>query len=157
MRCKAEHLRQIAHRCFGRVGLPIRVRCERDRGADRKIRRNTWQMLRVPGHEAETLKSLDNVGQDHRRGTEEQHCNGILRPAHLLAWINAGEAIQHLLARYENWIEPCSATLEDAGHVTSHRLCEKQNQSDEERDLQPTVQRHLELLRTQKSVDEVDE
>ncbi len=89
------HLREIAHRRFRHVGLPVRVCGERCRGAPCEIGRDVGELLRIESEEV--LRALDHVEQDHRGGAEEQHRGAIFDPAHFAIFVNTTNSIDELL------------------------------------------------------------
>ena len=96
------HLREIAHRCFRRVGLPIRVGGEGYGRVPGKIRRHVGKLLGIPRHPQ--LQSLEQIEQNQRNGAENQHGRAVLLPAHFLVFVHSTKAIDEALHRTQNEI-----------------------------------------------------
>ena len=140
---EAEHLGEIAHGGLGRVGLPVGVGGEGDGGVEGEGGLDVGEVLGIEVvEEAEMLDALDQVGEEHGGGRENEHDDGVLGPGHFVVAIYAGEPIEEALAGDEDGVEEGFATLEDGRHVKAHGLGEEEDDGDEKRDLKPAVERH---------------
>ena len=74
------HLREIAHRRFAAVRLPVGVRRERHRRVEGQIRRDAAEALRVEGQHR--LQPLHRVEHQQRHDAEQQQRRRVLGPAH---------------------------------------------------------------------------
>ncbi len=138
------HLGEIAHRGFTRVGLPVRIRRKRRRRIQRQVRRTDGsKLLRIERQVA--LHALDQVEQQHGNEAEQQHGDCILRPGHFVLFIHAGRAVNQLLDRPQHRIQKRFFAVEHARHEHAERLCDGQDQQQEKRDLQPSIDGHLRI------------
>ena len=119
------HLRQVAHRRLGDVGLPVRVRRERRRGVEREVGRDGAERLRVEGQRG--LEPLHQVEHDHRDDAEEHERDRVLGPAHLVLLVDARQAVDEPLDRTEHGIEPRALAREHARHERPERLGDRED------------------------------
>ena len=61
MDCQAYHLREVRHRAFTTIGLPIGVCGKTHRGVERKVRTQCGQALQV--HRQDVLQAENAVGK----------------------------------------------------------------------------------------------
>src|ERR1700736_6451557 len=66
----------------------------------------------------------------------------MLGPAHFVALINAGDAIQQALERAQHRVHECLFTIEDPRHEDTHGFRDGQDQHQEKCDLEPSVSGH---------------
>src|SRR6266850_234412 len=90
---QTRHLREIAHRGFTDVSLPVCIRGERCCGAKRQCGVHVWKFLRV--ERKPLLRTLDQVQKRHGDAAKQKHGDGILRPAHLMPFVYTGQAVYH--------------------------------------------------------------
>ena len=82
---------------------------------------------------------------------EQQHCDGVLRPAHLVRFVHACQAIQQALDGPQHRIHERLLAAEHARHVHAHRLRDRQQQNQIQTNLKPSVRRHVQNLSGHKS------
>ncbi len=153
VRGEAEHLRQVAHGGFGRVGLPVGVRRERNSRAPGQNRRDGGQVLRV--ERQQVLQALDRIGQQQRdRGKHEQR-QQVANPALLFVGLHAGHTVQQPLAGHEHRVKKRAPARKNQRHIGAHRLREQRHAGEKQGNLQPTVQGHLELLRPKQRIGQI--
>ncbi len=138
---EGEHLREIAHRRLGYVGLPVGVCRKRCSRVERKVRSDAGKMLRIEGKDA--LQSLNHVCREHRDKAEDKHGNAVLGPAHLVGLVDAGDSVEQFLDGPEDWIGEGALALEDLRHIAAERLCAGEHEQEEEADLKPAVGGHF--------------
>ena len=83
------HLREIAHRRFGHIGLPVRVGDEAHRRVEGEALLDRGLTLRVEGQDP--LQPLQRIKRDEARHAEEQHGDGIGDPMLVFRLIDAAE------------------------------------------------------------------
>ena len=131
------HLRQIAHGGFAGIVLPVGVGGERRRRVERQRLRDRRKLLRI--QRQKSLYPLHQVQQQHRHHAEQQHGEGVLRPAHLVIFIDAGQAIEQALDRPQHRVHERPLAVEHPGHEDAHGLGDQENQREKNRDLQPSI------------------
>ena len=136
------HLREIAHRRFAAVVLPVGVGGERSGGVEREMRLDAGEVLRIPGHPAESLNALDQVEHQHADAAEQQHRDGVFLPIHLVRCVDARAAIEQPLERPQNRIEKRLLARKHAGHKNAQRLGDRQQHDKKQNDLKPAVRSH---------------
>ncbi|KAG0763588.1 hypothetical protein G6F22_018396 [Rhizopus arrhizus] len=99
-----QHLRQVAHRGFAAVALPVGVGDEADGGVQGRVRRHGAHAGRVQRQHA--LEPLQAVDDHDAQDVEGQHGQGVALPAHLGLRVDARKprpsrgAIASRTARY---------------------------------------------------------
>lgn len=135
------HLREIAHRGFGDVGLPVRVRGEGCGGVPREVGGDVGESLRI---ECEPmLHALDYVEKEHRDGAEEEHGGAVLGPVHFTVFVNAADFVEETLDGAESKVEESFFAIEDTRHERAERLRDGEYHCEEKGDLEPTVCGHV--------------
>ncbi len=134
------HLGEIAHRALGRVGLPVGVGDEADRGIERGVGRDLAQRLRVERQHG--LQPLQRVEDQESEKAEGQHGDAVGRPMLLDRGIDSGDAVENALDRAEDRMQECPLAGEDAGHPAAQRFGQQDDDDREDGDLDPAVDCH---------------
>ncbi len=79
---QADHLRQVAHRRFAAVTLPIGVRGKTNGGVERRVGRDIREFLRI--QRQPFLRALQAIHDDKAQKVEQQHRAGVHLPIHFL-------------------------------------------------------------------------
>ena len=137
---QSSHLSQIAHGGFAAIVLPVGVRRKRGRCVESKIGAYRRKFLRIPGQDL--LGALDQIQHQHGNAAEEQHGEGVFRPAHLVLFIHQGQAVQEALDRAQHRVEKCSLAVEHARHEHADGLGERQYHGEINDDLKPAIYSH---------------
>ena len=53
------------------------------------------------------------IEHEHRDEAEDEHGDRVLGPAHLVGFVDAGQAVDQALDGARNWIEECGFALEE--------------------------------------------
>jgi len=91
MERQAGHLREITHRRFGDIGLPVGVRGEARRRVESQVRPNRRQTLGV--EREHPLETLNRIQREHADEAEEEHPGGVGRPPLLGRRVYPADAI----------------------------------------------------------------
>ena len=137
---KARHLREITHGVLTAIELPVGIGGKRRSGVKREVGRNIGKMLGVPRQSV--LYALDEVQHQHGDGAEEQHGNGVFRPAHLVLFVHARQLVKQLFYRTQDWIEKGAFTGKDLGHEDPQRLGDRKHHGKEQQNLRPAIGCH---------------
>ena len=78
-----DHLREVRHRAFAAVALPVGVGGETDRGVEREMLAQRPELLRI--ERQQMLQAQNRVSEQAAHQTEEQHRERVLFPVVLLA------------------------------------------------------------------------
>ncbi len=131
-----DHLREIGHRGFAGVALPIRVRGETDSSVEREIRRQRAKALRI--QRQMILQPQDRVSENAAHRAEQQHRDGVLFPILFALGVHAHEAIGDFFQRLENRVKPRPAFhVQNLAEKQAHRFGDEREQRDEQAELQP--------------------
>ncbi len=134
------HLRQIRHRRFRHIGLPVRVRRERSRSVERQVGGNGRQFLRI--QRQMILHALDQIRERHGHAAENEHRAGIFFPAHLDRFVHARQPVEQLLERPQHGIEQRLLPVKHARQERAEGLGQRQHHQQKHDDLEPSVVRH---------------
>ncbi|MNV39419.1 hypothetical protein D3C71_1309980 [compost metagenome] len=86
-----QHLRQIAHRGFAAIALPVGVGDKADGGVERRVRGDGAHGGGIQRqHALEALQAIDHRDADQVEG---QHCHGIALPTHFGLRVDARKAV----------------------------------------------------------------
>ncbi len=80
MECESGHLREIAHRGFAAVGLPVRIRNKADSRVEAEIWRDGSKPLRIPGKDL--LQPQDAIQHDAAHRSKDKQGGAVSRPLH---------------------------------------------------------------------------
>ena len=116
---QAEHLRQIAHRRFADVPLPVGVRDEAHRRVEGGPGLDRPEVRRVQGA---SLEALEEVDGEEAEEVEQEHGLGVGLPIHLLGRINAAHAVEQAFRGPQDPAQPRGLALVNARHVPAERL-----------------------------------
>ena len=145
---EASHLREVAHGRLARIGLPVGVGGERrGRIESQVLRGHCPEVLRI--ERQHTLYALDEIEDQHRHRAEHQHGGRVLGPAHLVRFINAGNAVKQALDGPQHRIEEGALPGEHARHEDAERFRDREDQSQEYENLQPAIDGHFRALRSE--------
>ena len=154
------HLREVAHRRFAAVRLPVGVRDEAGGRVERQLLRNAGEVLRV--ERQVTLQAQDRVGHDDAEGAEGQEREAVAFPVLLDLWIDAEELVDEALDPAEEAPERRLAGFENPVHEEPERLRDRHDEAEEDENLHPADESHdrcpfprLEALGAHERVDEV--
>ncbi len=131
-----EHLREVAHRRFAAVTLPVGVRGEARRGVERGIRTDGGHRLRI--ERQPLLQPLQSIHDKGAGEVEPEHRQRVLDPAHLACGIDTGAAVDQPLERSADPLRPYRAAFVNRGHVRAERLRKRQQDDHVESQLEPT-------------------
>ncbi len=91
------------------------------------------------------LQTLDRVGHEHAEGAERQQRERVRLPILLFPRIDAEQAVEGVLDAAEPAAERRVAPLEDPKHVSADRLRDRQDEREEDENLNPAYERHVEI------------
>src|ERR1700675_4722495 len=91
------------------------------------------------------LRALNQIKQQHGGAAEEQHCESVFGPTHLVVFIDAGYAIEQPLDRSNHGVEKSALTAEHSRHEDAEGLGERQNYSQKYEDLYPAIGCHFRI------------
>ena len=134
------HLREVTHRHFRHVRLPVGVRRERRRRIERQVCRHRGQLLRIPRHPL--LHAFHRVQQRHGNAAEKQHRNCVFRPTHFPPFVHAGHLIEQSLQGTQQGIQKCFLARKYARHEDAQRLRHRKRHQQKQKYLQPPIRRH---------------
>ena len=139
------HLHQVAHRRFGRVGLPVRVGEEADRGVVGQVRRNQLaaEALRIERQVA--LQPLQRVDEQESENAECQHASRVVCPALLRVLPDAAELVDQALQGANQHVEEGALALKHLRHEQAKRLREQQDEAEKHGDLENPIPCHRAL------------
>ncbi len=154
---QTDHLREIRHRRFAGVALPIGVGGETRGGVEREGGRQAGEMLRI--QREQVLEAQDKIGEQHPDEAEGQQCNRVGQPRLFFGGIDATDPIREPLDGTHGAVEPRpTVRIEHLHQVKTEGLGEQKERAEEQRELEPGVGRvHLEFLRSQHGEEQVDE
>ena len=165
---QAQHLREIGHRAFAAVVLPVGVGDEADRGVEGEVRRNRGLPCRV--ERQHRLQPHQRIEEEEAADVEQQHGDGIGQPVLLALLVDAGDPVEPGFDRAQNRRQECALAIEDARHVAAERLHQRDDDRAEQQDLNPANESHgcafscgigaamrSETLRPQQSVGQVEQ
>ena len=135
------HLGQIAHGRFGHVGLPVGVGDEADRGVEREIGPDRILARRI--ERQQVLQPLQPVQRDEAGERERQHGDRVGDPVLFLRLVDAAQPVDAALHRPQHDRQRRALAAEYAGHVAAEGAGDQQQQHAIQRDLQPSVDRHV--------------
>ena len=146
-----DHLREIRHRGFARVALPVGVGGEADGGVEREVRTERAKSLWI--EREEVLQPQDGVGEQAAHQAEEQHGERVLLPVVLAVRLHAHEPVGKPFQRFHHGVEPgLPIGIEHADEIQAKRLGDERERADEQGQLQPVRSLHIEsseFFRTQ--------
>ena len=135
-----QHLRQVAHRRFAAVALPVGVGGEADRGIERGVRRDRSQSLRVERQDA--LEPLQHIDRQEPQQVEDQQRRGIRLPGHLGIGFHRRGAIEEALDGRQHRVKEGPLAAVDARHEPAQRLDEQQQSDQVDNRLEPIQSTH---------------
>jgi len=86
-------------------------------------------VLRIEGQV--TLQTLNEIKNQHRNGTKQEHCYGVFSPAHLAFFVHSGQFVDKTFNRSQQRIEERLLAIEDMRHKDPERLRNDQDQREE--------------------------
>ncbi len=127
------HLREVAHRRLGHVGLPVGVGHE----ADRRVEREVWRHRVLAGRiqRQHILQALDRIHQNEAGEAERQHRDGVGHPVLLVVLADAADLVDADLERTHDGAQERALAVEHARHVAAERLGDQDYQNAVHRDL----------------------
>ena len=135
------HLREIGHRGFAAVALPVGVGGEADGGVEREMLRQRAEFLRI--QRQILLQAQNRVGEKAARQAEDQHREGVLLPALFLRRVHAQHAIGQSFQRAQHRVEPGAAVgVQHPVEVQTERLGDEHERADVKRQFQPLMSVH---------------
>ena len=137
---ETRHLRQVGHRRFRHVGLPVGVGRKGCGGVEGQVGRHGGELLRI--QREIILQPLQEIQHRHRDAAEHQHRAGIFGPAHLFGFINAGQPVHQLFNGSQDGVEDSFFAVEYARHERAQRFREREHHQQEEENLEPSVVCH---------------
>src|SRR6185437_2060418 len=147
---KPGHLREITHRCFAGVGLPVGVGRERHRSVEGHMRgRDCGEFLRIEWQQP--LHSLHQVKEQHGHHAEQQHGNRIFCPGHLVLFVHSRYAIQQSLNWPQYRIQERMFLAEYARHKNTQGFSYKKHEKEKEQYLKPSIDCHIQNFSGQSS------
>ena len=161
------HLRQVAHRRFRRVGLPVGVGHEADGGVEgqvRRHRRGEWGRLgrgKLHGIQRQmALQPLQQVDEQKAEDAQRNHGGRVADPRLLLVLADSAKPIDQPLQWAKNGVKKCSLALEDTVHERAHGLGDRQHNTEKNQYLRNTDPSHFstsKLLRPKQRVHQINE
>ena len=138
---KRDHLRQIGHGGFARVGLPIGIGGKTDGGVESQIGREIVKTLRV--QRKVFLHPKHDIGEQTTHQAEKQHGKGVLPPIMLMPGVHAHDPVGQALARAKDGVKPGFAIgIQDLAEIEAHRFGDRRQHGDETSQLQPINSTH---------------
>ena len=137
---RASHLRQIAHRGFAAIALPVGVGDEADRRVEGRIRTDRAESLRIQRQHA--LQALHGIHCQHTEQRKPQHRQRIAGPAHFLLAVHAAQAVKKIFDRSYPAHERWQLALVNSRHVPAEWLRQGDKHTEEQRDLQQSIGTH---------------
>ncbi len=137
---KPRHLRQIAQGGLAGIPLPVRIRDEAHRRVERRVRRDSGELLRV--QRQPPLQPLQGVDAERPECVEDEQRNGILLPAHLLCRIDAAQPIDQRFQPSRDTQRPDRPSVHDVGDVQPDGLHAQQHHGEENGDQRHRCGRH---------------
>ncbi|KAI1692305.1 hypothetical protein Ddc_23681 [Ditylenchus destructor] len=133
-----QHLRQVAHRRFAAVALPVGVGHEADGSVEGRVGRTRWPSPPVERQHA--LQALQGVDGDDADEVEDQQADGVLLPAHPLFGLDAAETED----RFLDGGDPArDAALREGGDPAGKRPGEQQRDAEIKGQIDPGEVRHV--------------
>ncbi len=129
------HLRQVAHRRFAAVVLPVRVGDEAHGGVEGEERRDRLHRRWVERQPA--LEALQGVQTKHRHQAQGDDRARVHDPGLLLVGSYAADTVDQPLERQEHAVAGRGATAVDFGEVRAEQPRPEQQQPDQGGDLEP--------------------
>ena len=136
-----DHLREIRHRGFAAVTLPVGVGGEADGGVERKMLRQRAEFLRI--ERQKLLQPQNGVGEQAAHEAENQHRERVLFPVVFLRRVHAQHAVGQFFQRAQNRVEPGAAVgVEHAIDIQTERFGDEHERGDVKREFQPLMGVH---------------
>jgi hypothetical protein len=101
---EGRHLREVAHRAFARVGLPVGRRQERDRRVPGDEASHGAEVLRI--ERQPVLETQNGVDERSAAEADAEQAAGVCRPRHLARGIHPADAVDDPLERRDDRREP---------------------------------------------------
>ena len=159
MNDQRDHLREVRHRRFAAVTLPVGIGRETDGGVERQIGTHRAESLRI--QRQQMLQAQDGVGEQTTDQAEEEHGKRVLFPIMLFAGVHAHQAIGKSFQRFDDRVNPGPPVrIQDLAKVKPHWLRDGREHGDVESKLEPARRGHsqsLEFLRPDHGHKQVDE
>ena len=137
---QAEHLREVGHRAFAAVVLPVGVGDEADRRVERQIRRHR----RLPGRieRQHGLEAHQRVEDQKAADMEEQHADRVGDPVLLALLVDAADPVERRLDRPQHRRQEGALAVEDARHVAAEQRRDRDDDRAIKNDLNPADDGH---------------
>ncbi len=133
-----DHLREIRHRGFAAVALPVGVGGEADGGVERQMLRQRAELLRI--ERQKLLQPQNRVGEQAAHEAEQQHRERVLLPVVFLRRVHAQHAVSQFFQRAQDRVEPGAAVgVEHAVDIQAERLGDQHERGDIQRQFQPLM------------------
>ena len=156
---QCDHLREVGHRGFADVALPVGVGRETDGGIKCEVGTQRAEALRI--ERQQVLQAQNCVGKNATDQTEKQHGERVLFPIVLLVGAHSHQAIREPLQRTEHRVEPGFAVrIEHAQEIKPHWFRNHHKCDNVERELKPSIGVHShssKFLRANHRHEQVDE
>ena len=138
--CKPEHLHEIGQRAFAAVVLPVGIGDEADRRIEGKVGRHRRHFRRIEGQR--TLQPHQRVKNDKSADMKEQHGDRVGQPMLLPLLVDPADPVEAGLNRPQNGGQERPLAIEDARHVKTKRLHQRDDDCAEQQDLHPANKCH---------------
>ena len=112
---QAEHLREVGHRAFAAVVLPVGVGDEADRGIEGEIGRHGRLLGRIERQHG--LQAHQRVKDEKAADMEQQHGDRVGEPMLLALFVDAAGRIERGFDRPQHRRQERALAIEDARHV----------------------------------------
>ena len=141
---KRQHLRQVRHRPFAAVVLPVGVGDEADRRIEREIGRHRRLSGRIELRleRQHVLQAQDHIDNEEATGVEQQHGDCIGQPMLLAFLVDAAGPVHGRLDRPQQRRKERALAVEDARHVGAEHRRDSDDDRAVKQDLNPPNRGH---------------
>src|SRR6201999_2865672 len=136
------HLHKVTERRLRYIRLPVCVSHETDRGVKVEVRTDVTSAIALGIERKPGLQPLDRIEQHRAERAEGQQSSRISRPVLLLRLRDPADLVDQTFHRSENRRKEVPAAFDDRRDERSQGLRTDNDQSEENRYLQPTIDGH---------------
>ena len=137
---QSRHLGEVRHGRLTRIGLPVGVGDEADRGIKGEVRRQAGQFQRIEGQKA--LSEEHQVQKGEAGRIEGQQRQSICQPVLFLQGLLAHCGIDEPLDRADHRVKQRLFARKDFAKKNTHRPGGRQGKHDRQGDFRPTLPGH---------------
>ena len=122
---ETSHLGEITHGRFAAVSLPVGIGCKGCCGAKCQPGFQIRKFLRI--EREELLHAFDYIQKSHGHAAEEQHCDGVFCPTHLMFFVDACEAIDEFFDWAQHPVQKSLLAIKHPSQKHAQRLSNQKN------------------------------